>query len=62
MLPQVPAVIASRVQHVPFMRNVGNGQDVVVVVGQFPSLLRGLPSGQADTGVCTGTCAHGFGN
>jgi hypothetical protein len=48
MLPQVPAAMASRVQHVPFTGNVGNGQDVVVGIGQFPSLLRGLPSGQPD--------------
>ena len=61
MLPQVPAAMASRVQHDPFLRNVGNGQDVVVGVGQFPSLLRGLPSAQADT-ADAGICLQGFGN
>ena len=47
--PHVRAVSASRVQHVPFTRNVGKGQDVVVG-GQFPSLLRGLPSAQTVVG------------
>ena len=40
MLPHFPAAMASRVQHVPLLANVGNGQDVVVGVGQLPSLLR----------------------
>ena len=45
MPPHLPAAMASRVQQVPLYGNVGNGH-VVVGVGQFPSLLRGRPSGQ----------------
>jgi hypothetical protein len=72
--PHVRAVSASRVQHVPFTLNVGKGQDVVVGVGQFPSLLRALPSaqggfgggggggGDCGCGVCTSTCLQTCGD
>ena len=44
--PHLPAVRSSRVQQIPLTGTALNGHDVVVGVGQFPSLLRGLPSAQ----------------
>jgi hypothetical protein len=35
-------------QHVPFTDTIAAGQVVVVGVGQYPSLSRGLPSAQRD--------------